>query len=175
MSEQFKPVKGYESLYEVSDLGNVKSLKRTIIQKNRKTTVPERILKPSKDNNGYLQVVLSKDNKTRTIKIHKLVALAFLNHTTNGSNIISIDHINNISGDNRLCNLQIISGRQNWSKDKTPKSGFTGAYYHKKSKRWEAKITINSKLIYLGIFDTPELAHQEYLKNLKRTKTHDKA
>lgn len=47
-------------------------------------------------------------------------------------------------------------------KSKNNKSGFIGVFFDKKSKKWKSEITINKKRIYIGIFDTPELASQAY-------------
>lgn len=69
-TEIWKPVAGYEELYEVSSLGRVKSLANN---KSRK----EKILKPYNDD-GYLQVQLYRDGKRKFFKVHRLVAAAFI-------------------------------------------------------------------------------------------------
>lgn len=73
MNEIFKDVPGYEGLYQVSNLGRVKSLH---YQK-------EKILKPSEQKWGYLNVHLCKNGKRRTFKIHRLVAESFLLNPNN--------------------------------------------------------------------------------------------
>lgn len=73
--EIFRDVKGYEGLYQVSNLGNVKSLERIDYSNHLRK---ERILKPETDKGGYLTVVLSKDKKKKNIKVHRLVAEAFI-------------------------------------------------------------------------------------------------
>ena len=65
--ENWKSIIGYEGLYEVSDQGRVKSLKRG----------KERILKPAKQRWGYLQVRLCKNSQKKDFKVHRLVAEAF--------------------------------------------------------------------------------------------------
>lgn len=69
--EYWKPVVGYEGLYEVSNWGRVKSM-------NYNHTGKEKILKPGTNNRGYLYVVLWKNNKQKHFLIHRLVAEAFL-------------------------------------------------------------------------------------------------
>lgn len=80
-SEQWKPVKGYEELYAVSDKGNVKSLERTVTYKDgRKYHYEEKILKPQLGGlkgYEYFYVTLSKNGKRKTFGVHVLVALAF--------------------------------------------------------------------------------------------------
>ena len=80
---------------------------------------------------------------------------------------MSIDHINNNPLDNRISNLQLLSHKSNSRyrlKQKNNTSGFAGINYHKKSNKWQARISIDGKSKYLGLFDDKELAHQAYLQ-----------
>jgi ribosomal protein L15E len=72
--------------------------------------------------------------------------MAFLNHTPCGYKIV-VDHIdNNIKTDNRLENLQLITQRENVSKDiKNTSSKYIGVCWHKKAKKWRSSIQINGK------------------------------
>jgi len=151
--EIWKDVKGYEGLYRVSNLGRVLS--------NIK------ILKPAVSPQGYLIVNLSKQSKAKVITIHQLMAIAFLGHTPCGHKIV-VDHINNVKTDNRLENLQIITQRENLSKDKTGgTSEYTGVFWIKKCKKWLAAISINGKAKHLGHFKTELEAHEAYQNALK--------
>lgn len=85
IAEEWRPVPGAEGRYEVSNLGRVKSLKRVVscgLQhgKLRTRTVPEKILSPCKDTDGYDLVRFSwkEKEKPRPCTVHKLVAMAFL-------------------------------------------------------------------------------------------------
>lgn len=93
--ETWKDIKDYEGFYQVSNLGNVKSLKRN--------TAHERILKPKVDKGGYLCVNLTKNGIVKTYKIHRLVGLTFI---PNPKNKYSINHINGNKTDNRVENLE---------------------------------------------------------------------
>jgi hypothetical protein len=109
--EIYKDILGYEGLYQVSNFGNVKSVKRTVeIKINIKRTINECILKPIKDSYGYLSVDLSKNRLAKRIKIHRLVALAFI---PNYKNKPIINHINGIKTDNITKNLEWCTYSEN--------------------------------------------------------------
>jgi hypothetical protein len=73
-----------------------------------------------------------------------------------------VDHIDNDCTNDRLDNLQIISNRENSSKDKFGTSQFTGVNWRKKNKKWTSRITINKKLVYLGSFIKEKEAGEMY-------------
>ena len=101
--EVFKPVKDYEGLYEVSDMGRVKSIERFKNNYSKLQLVPEKIKSTQDNNHGYLQVYLCKNNNPKTITVHRLVAIAFI---PNPENKRTINHINGIKTDNRVENLE---------------------------------------------------------------------
>ena len=101
--EIWKPIKDYEGLYEVSNLGRVKSL-------NYRKTGKEKILKNIECNNGYLKVGLIKFGKCKMCSIHRLVAEAFI---PNPEDKPCIDHINTIKNDNRVENLRWVTHKEN--------------------------------------------------------------
>jgi hypothetical protein len=78
-----------------------------------------------------------------------------------------IDHINHIKDDNRWTNLREATNSQNNSnrvKQKNNKSGYKGVIWKKKNKKWQATITYMNKIIYLGLYTTPEEASEAYKK-----------
>lgn len=107
MKEVWKKVERFED-YEVSNLGRVKSFKFG----------KQKILKLSLDSAGYYRVNLSIDNKKTGVRVHQLVAIAFLNHKADGNNLV-VDHIDNNPLNNRLENLQILTNIENVLKAKT--------------------------------------------------------
>jgi hypothetical protein len=154
--EIWKDVIGYEGLYEVSNLGRVKSLKY-----NRK-----KILNPAIDSRGYLHVNISKNNICKTTKVHKLVAICFLNHIPSGMKLV-VDHINNNQLDNRVDNLQIITQKENSLKSHCKYSSkYVGVCWDKREYKWKSQIRINGKLNFLGRFVNEQEASQAYQNRL---------
>ena len=99
--EIFKDIKGYEGLYQISNLGNVKSLKRNKI----------RILKYSNNNLFYSTVCLvNYNNKKSTKSIHRLLAIHFINNPENKK---CVNHKNGIKNDNRIENLEWCTFSEN--------------------------------------------------------------
>ena len=111
MNEIWKDVKGYEGLYQVSNLGNVKSLKRVVPHKmTGSRTIPEKILKLISDGSGYLYVSLSKDGKKKNPKVHRLVAESFI---PNPDNLPQVNHIDEDKSNNRVDNLEWVTSLDN--------------------------------------------------------------
>ena len=167
MQEVFKDIPGYKGIYQISNFGAVKSLERKVMFKCgiRFYTQKESFKKPTADCHGYLYVNLYSKSIKKSIKIHQLIAMAFLNHKPCGYKLV-VDHIDNNPLNNNLNNLQLISQRENSSKDK--KNDLIGAYRHKLSKKWFSSIKINGKNKYLGTFETQIEAHLAYKNKLKQ-------
>jgi hypothetical protein len=109
MTETWLPVVGYEGLYEVSNMGRVKSLARIVYGKRRKTLY-ERILAPVKFPAGYLGVQLCKNCVPKRHSIHRLVMTAF---NPNPDNKEHIDHIDYNKQNNCLSNLRWATNLEN--------------------------------------------------------------
>ena len=163
--EVWKDIPDYEGYYQVSNLGNVKSLTRNYLNKNgdlillkEKSLIPRYTL-------GYYVVGLCKDGFCKNMRINILVAICFLNHKPDGNNIV-VDHINEIKTDNRLDNLRLISHRENVSRNLKGTSKYVGVYLSKKINKWVSKIIINGECINLGSYDNEEEAAEKYLNAL---------
>jgi hypothetical protein len=107
--EIWKDISGYEGYYQVSNLGNVKSMSRIVPGPRVPIRVKERILKPIKNNQGYNQVVLSKQNR-KNVLVHRLVAFAFLE---NPDNLPDINHLDSNPLNNKLSNLEWCTATSN--------------------------------------------------------------
>lgn len=101
--EIWKDIPGYEGLYQASDLGNVKSLNHIRNNGTNKYMQKGKKLKFSKDHNGYLLVRLSKNGIAKTYKLHRIIAMTFIENTFNKK---TINHINGNKEDNRVNNLE---------------------------------------------------------------------
>jgi hypothetical protein len=169
--EIWKDIPEYEGLYQVSNLGRIKSLpKQWSCGQNTIRKHNGKILKTGTagaNGNEYLMINLCKNKKRKTVKIHQIVAVAFLNHKINGHKLV-VDHINDNRFDNRVENLQIVTQRFNALKTQgIYSSKYKGVNWHKKSNKWRAKIYINKKHIHLGLYENEYDAHLSYQNALK--------
>lgn len=96
--EEYKDIKNYEGLYQVTSYGRVYSL------------ISKKFLKPQKEKEGYLRVNLYKNNKMKHYPIHRLVAQAFI---LNPSKLPQINHISEDKTDNRVSNLEYCTAKYN--------------------------------------------------------------
>lgn len=101
--EKWKDVLGYEGLYKVSDLGRIKSIERYRKNHSKTQIVAEKIKSTRVKNSGYLVTDLYKDNKQKTVMMHRVVATAFL---PNEGNKETVNHIDGNKLNNKLENLE---------------------------------------------------------------------
>jgi len=168
-NEIWKDVKGYEGIYKISSLGNIKSLSR-IVLKNGKHPFKskEKLMKRYFKENKYQHVTLSKNGVSKIRTVHQLVAESFLNHKPCMHRLV-INHINFIKTDNRLINLEIVTHRENGNMKHIKSSSiYTGVSWHKKNKNWIANISVNGRLKYLGSFESEKEASLYYEEMLTK-------
>lgn len=166
--EKWVGVIGYEQLYEVSDLGNFRSLDRwrRAVRNQSLFLLKGKSLKTWKNNKGYTIISLRKDNKAKFFLAHRLVYESF-----KGKTDLDIDHI--IEGDKkdiRLSNLQALTDRENITKGylhKNKSSKYTGVCFNKERKKWQVNIRLNKIKYNLGYFINEEDAGMQYQKVLR--------
>jgi len=164
--EIWKDIIGYEGRYQISNHGNVKSLSRAIIRKDGfVSSVKERILKFRVNNFGYNTVHFYLDGNEHTYKVHRLVAIHFINK------IKGRHHVNHKDSDkqnNYYLNLEWCTNRENVSHGKAKKkklSIYTGVTKYKE--KWFAQVHQNGKHIALGSYSTEKEASDAYNSFLK--------
>lgn len=159
--EIWKDIPGYESYYQASTWGRIKSLERINKYSNGRVRLEkELVLKLRKNKFGYLQVILTKNNKPKTYQVHRLVALTFLENIENKP---CVNHINGIKDFNKIDNLEWVTHKENTkhmydildykvsdeTKNKLSNSG-KGRKHKEESKR-KISISKNKKIIINGI------------------------
>jgi len=157
INEIWVKIKDYEDLYEVSNLGRVRSFKR----KNPK------ILKNFKPS-GRIQVALTKNGVKKHYLIHRLVISSF---ATPPNYNYDVDHIDGNYLNNNLLNLRYCNRRENityFREKQVSSSKYIGVSWSKLRKKWVAYIRIKNSLINLGFSDSEEEASKFYTKALEK-------
>lgn len=122
MKEIWKDVPNYEGIYQVSNLGRIKSLYFTS-NIYKKKFYKEKILKPKKGKDNNLRIELWKDKKHKTVLLHRLIATTFLENLIDTN--MTVNHKNGNRLDNRVENLEWLSRADNI------RYGFQNGQYHK--------------------------------------------
>lgn len=109
MSEEWRPITGFEGLYEVSNLGRVRSLDRQV---NNQGTyiISGKVLVLTADKRGYKHLLLWKDGKSKLGLVHRLVAGAFI---PNPCNLPQVNHKDENKGNNIVSNLEWCTAKYN--------------------------------------------------------------
>jgi len=109
--EIWKDIKGYEGLYQVSNLGRVKSLPREVNYRHGKRFTKEKILNNQLNRNtGYYHIVLTVNNNKKSIQIHRELCRCFFDSF---DELKVVNHKNGIKTDNRLQNLEMVTFKEN--------------------------------------------------------------
>ena len=105
--EIWKDVVGYEGYYQVSNFGNIRSVDRVIysdkLHIGTKRKLDGKMLKPYVNAHGYLALTLTKNGKEKSLRVHRLVAEAFIK---NPNNYDQINHIDGNKTNNKVENLE---------------------------------------------------------------------
>lgn len=110
MEEIWKDIEGYEGRYQVSNLGQVKRLASVTTGRWGITHLKELIMKQTSDDEGYLSVGLTKDNKQTSYRVHRLVAQAFI---PNLENKPEVNHKDGVKYNNLSTNLEWCTDSEN--------------------------------------------------------------
>ena len=162
--EVWKDIPDYEGMYQVSDLGRVKSLNRVdCAGKNQKGK--DFGFGWAQKSDRYLKIPLSKNGLGKTFRVHTLVAISFIGPRLDG---YVVDHIDNNPVNNSLVNLRYITHRKNISKDRVRKKDLPTGVYNYKDNRFYAQVMINNKKKTLGTFDSISLASKAYEESILR-------
>jgi hypothetical protein len=104
--EVWKDIDGWQGLYQVSNIGRIKSLERRLLKRIK----PESILKPRLNHNGYLRILFRTKKHYKNEFVHRLVANTFL---LKYSEKLQVNHINGIKTDNNVSNLEWCTPSEN--------------------------------------------------------------
>lgn len=140
MEEIWKDIEGYEGLYQVSNLGNIKSLQRKNICGK---TIPSKLLKPHENpQTKYLTVNLYKSGKSHTVSIHRLVAYAFV---PNPHNLPQVGHKDESRNNNCANNLEWTTNIENSNTPKRKEKLSASLLGNKISEETKIKLSIKMK------------------------------
>jgi hypothetical protein len=165
--EEFKDIPGYEGLYQVSNLGRIKSCNRVVKHNNGNVHhKKEKILRQSNNGKDYLSVLLYDDNGfKKSHYVHRLVLRSFI-----GESNLLVDHKNHIRTCNILSNLRYLTARLNSStvvNRPIPASKYVGVTKNSNSiNKWKSTLRINGTKRYVGSFKTEIEASEAYQKAL---------
>ena len=146
MKEVWKEVKGYPN-YIVSNYGRVRNIKT------------DREKKPRITSRGYVCFQLYVNNKIKTVRIQRLVALHFLPPHFPCNERLDVDHIDWDASNNRVDNLQWLTRKEHARK---PRPYKRGAEYS--NGKWKARLWEGNTNRYLGAFESREEAYQAFRK-----------
>lgn len=144
--EIWKNIEGYEGIYEVSNLGRIRSIDRTITtRKGVVRYMKGKLMSLCMDNNNYKHILLSKENKQTLMLVHRLVAEAFL---PNPDNKTEVNHINTIRTDNRVENLEWCTRKENCNNPLTKeKQKTTNKRVHSEETRKRISLALKGRKI----------------------------
>jgi hypothetical protein len=119
MKEIWKDIPGYETLYQASNLGRIRSMEHLVFRTNKPMIIPKKYwsykghnLKLNTDSEGYIRCTLSKSGKTRRYLVHRIIAMTFI---PNPQSLPQINHIDEDKHNNRIENLEWCTANYNLS------------------------------------------------------------
>lgn len=154
INETWKDIEEFEGIYQISNMGNIRSIDRTIICKNNSLKfLKGKMKKPSSDKDGYQTIILHKNNKSYNKKIHRLVLNAFEKNNEE----LQVNRINGIKSDNRLENLEWVTPKENIEHCKR-----TGLNHSRIGENhYSSKLTENDVIEIRYLCENTNLKHRE--------------
>lgn len=155
--EEYRDIKGYEGIYQVSNFGNV----RRVYKKKKGFG----IMKPINHSGGYSRLKLRNKGNDKDVYIHRLVAEAFLENPK--------EHVNHKDGNkknNSVENLEWCNVHENVShsmKNRNSVSKYAGVQFDKSRGKYYTRLMIKGVRVWLGTFNCETKAHLAYLNGLK--------
>ena len=159
--EIWKDVIGYEGKYQVSNFGNIKGIPRIVWNGRAFYQLKEKILKPGKNSEGYLIVILCDGKTTKTSRVNRLVAKAFIDNPNNNP---VVNHKDSNKINNCLNNLEWCTYSENSMyvpvRNNKKSSKYKGVLFHKgcKYRPWGVRI----KNTHIGYYPTEIEAAKAY-------------
>jgi len=153
--ELWKDINGYEGYYQISTLGNVRSLDRIVTYKNGRTAKYKGSMR-SPSVSEYRLIALSKDGSVSVKKISRLVAEHFL-FKIDGKDIVN--HIDGNKKNDCVANLEWCTLSENSihafeNNLSSKKNKVAGVFYEKRRGKWASYLYRNSKNIFIGRYET---------------------
>ena len=110
LPEEWRPIPGWDGLYEASTHGRVRSIERTVLRAGRPMRVPAKVLAPNVHHSGYRRVILARGGQRFEYLLHQVIALAFHGPRPEG---MEVRHLNGDQTDNRPENLRYGTSSEN--------------------------------------------------------------
>lgn len=149
--EKWKTIDGFEGIYQISNYGGVRTLR-----------MGGKIMIPEKTRKGYLRVSLWKEGVRTRVLVHRLVAEAFI-----GKSDLRVNHKDLNKGNNHVRNLEFLSDRENTAHFRRSTGRKLPIGVRVMRDRFQARLNVADKVMYLGVYDTPEMASEAYQNALK--------
>lgn len=161
MIEQWATVPGWDGFYEVSDQGQVRSLPRETFARGAVVRLKGKQLRASVNSDGYRTVNLYRGDGPVSVKVSRLVALAWLPP----ARLETVDHINRNRADDRAANLRWATKAENTRNASLRRDSALGIKGVRRvpSGNYAARIRVDGKRMTLGTFETEALASEAYL------------
>ena len=164
--EIWKDVPEYEGYYQVSYMGRVRRLDRTVTYSDGRNRFYKGALMRGSLVNGYRRTTLKVSGRGRYYTFAQLVAIAFLGHKPKGHELV-VDHIDGDKSNDAVKNLRVVTNRENCTTCFRANNGsfsseYAGVSWHKGAFKWLAQTKFNGKTIRLGLFTDEEEASIAY-------------